>query len=527
MFRLPRSTGSRHERRGSPSQFGQSERFAVSREESLDDRLLDPFALFIGAGLALWVFPSGADDNVAEKIDAQPEALDLLKQVVKTYQEIPGYQDEGSFTYSITVNDEPQTESTPLRLAYERPRKLALDAGEVRLICDGKTVTTLQNATKKYLEEEAPEDFSIGWVLSGPAGAILEGGPAQLPVTIVLQLLMSPDPLKALTDQAMALTLDPDQKIEGQDLKVLRLTLLNAPPVLLCVDPETRFLRRIELVVPDEALQAKAPNDTTLRDFSAVWNSGTIQAGKAPEAETFAFNPPADFSKITRAEALQTAGNKSPLVGQAAPEFSLTVLDGPKTTKTVSKADLTGKVVLLDFWATWCGPCREELPEIQRLTESLAEKHADKVAVIAVSQDRTPEESPLRELVEKSLKGLGVSLAPKIGQVALDPDQAVGEAFSVTGLPTIVLIDPKGVIQRVQVGYGEGVVDTLEADIATLLDGRPLVEPKAEACRREGESGVSCREGGRVSRPPFCHTTRDVCDPRASRPTSRVREFHI
>ncbi|HEU5118616.1 MAG TPA: TlpA disulfide reductase family protein, partial [Isosphaeraceae bacterium] len=299
--------------------------------------------------------------------------------------------------------------------------------------------------------------------------------------TVILQLLMAPDPLEALTEQAVALSMDPEpKKVDGQDLKVLRMVLLNSPPLVMYVDPETRLVRRMELVVPDEAIQSKAPTETTLSNFSAVWNSGAIEAGEAPKAETFAFNPPADYTRITPAEAMKAAGGKSPLVGKEAPEFSLTVLKGTNQTKTVSKADLAGKVVLLDFWATWCGPCREELPEIQKLTESLAKDHPDKVAVIAVSEDRTPDDAPLRDLVEASLKKLNVALAPGVGQVALDPDQAVGEAFSVTGLPTIVLIDPKGVIQRVQVGYGEGVVEALETDIAALLDGRSLVEPRAE-----------------------------------------------
>jgi thiol-disulfide isomerase/thioredoxin len=445
-------------------------------------------ALFIGAGLALWVFPSGAGENPAGRMDTQPEALALLKEVVKTYQELPAYQDEGSFTFSITVNGEPQVESLPLRLAFERPRKLALDAGEIRLICDGKTVTTQIAATKKYIEQEQPKDFSAEWVLSGPAGAILQGGPAQLPVTFILQLLMSPEPLKALTEQAVSLTLAPEtEKAEGQELSVLQLVPTHAPPVLMSVDPKTHLLKRIELVVPNEAIQDKAPSSTRLSDVSAVWKSGTVQTGKAPKPETFAFTPPDDYSKITPAEAQEMADQGSPLVGTDAPEFSLTVLDGPNKTKTVSKADLAGKVVLLDFWATWCGPCRIELPEIQRLTESLAKGQADKVAVIAVSQDRAPEDSPVRDLVEASLKGLNVSLAPKVGSIALDPDQAVGEAFAVSGLPTIVLIDPKGVIQRVQVGYGEGVVDTLEADIATLLEGRSLAGPK-EAAEKKAEA---------------------------------------
>jgi thiol-disulfide isomerase/thioredoxin len=60
-------------------------------------------------------------------------------------------------------------------------------------------------------------------------------------------------------------------------------------------------------------------------------------------------------------------------VGKPAPDFSLTLLDGPGKVKTITKAELAGKVVLIDFWATWCGPCLMELPEIQKLIENYGE----------------------------------------------------------------------------------------------------------------------------------------------------------
>src|SRR4029079_13149669 len=119
------------------------------------------------------------------------------------------------------------------------------------------------------------------------------------------------------------------------------------------------------------------------------------------------------------------------LVGKPAPDFTLTVLDGAGKTRTVSRADLAGKVVLIDFWATWCPPCREELPEIQKLVE-LYKDHKD-VLIVALSQDTRPQDlAEVRKLVETTLDELKVeSAVDPVGKVALDPSGTIGEAFNI------------------------------------------------------------------------------------------------
>jgi thiol-disulfide isomerase/thioredoxin len=164
------------------------------------------------------------------------------------------------------------------------------------------------------------------------------------------------------------------------------------------------------------------------------------------------------------------------MVGKPAPDFSIDVLDGPGKTRKVSRADLAGKVVLLDFWATWCGPCLEELPDVQKLIDSYAKAKKD-VVVLALSIDRSEagDLKETRDKVEETLKERKVTLAAEgnpVGVVALDPLNKVAQAFDVGAIPFVVLIDAQGIVRSVHVGLTEGSV--FAAEIDALLAGKPV-----------------------------------------------------
>jgi thiol-disulfide isomerase/thioredoxin len=162
-------------------------------------------------------------------------------------------------------------------------------------------------------------------------------------------------------------------------------------------------------------------------------------------------------------------------VGKVAPDFSLQILDSGGKLRRVTRDELKGKVVILDFWATWCGPCLAELPEIQALAENLSRKKGCPVAIVAVSEDRNEGRAveKTRSLVEETLKARGIKLDfPGISSVAIDPEQEVGNEFSVVALPTLVVIDELGVVRSVRLGYQEGVKDELLKEVDRIVAGK-------------------------------------------------------
>jgi peroxiredoxin len=131
------------------------------------------------------------------------------------------------------------------------------------------------------------------------------------------------------------------------------------------------------------------------------------------------------------------AGEAPPPVdrGATAPAFELPRVGAEGS---VSLASLRGRVVLLNFWATWCKPCEEELPAMQRLHQTLA---GDGFALVAVSVDADPE--PVLRFRERL--GLGFTLL-------LDADQRVARAYQTFRFPESLLIGPDGVIRERYVG---------------------------------------------------------------------------
>jgi thiol-disulfide isomerase/thioredoxin len=417
--------------------------------------------------------------------NVDPKARQLLGEVIAAYKALPAYTDHGEFRVEMRVNDRPQTRIEPSSVALERPNKVALTADSVQLWDDGATLALAIRPTKRYHIVTAPKEVTLGTITEGPIGSMLLGGVGGRPVFMVLNLLLAPDPAAYFLEGGAGLRLGDDSQIEGKAMRTLVVDPDQGPDYLLRIDPDSKLIREIEHVVDAKQLESLAPAGTKLSDARIAWTSGAIST-EAPKPELFAFHAPAGFSKVADLEPIAPGADRAKrpldaLIGKAAPEFTLTVLDGEGKTKRLRKEDLAGKVVVLDFWATWCPPCLAELPELQKMIDAYA-KSGKGVLVIAVSQDRQPDDgSAPRTLVEKTLKEKKLSLAEgPVSRVALDPSQALGELFHVEGLPTVFVLDAKGVVQSVHEGYTDDAVDQLTTEINTLLEGKSLVNQPAE-----------------------------------------------
>jgi peroxiredoxin len=134
-----------------------------------------------------------------------------------------------------------------------------------------------------------------------------------------------------------------------------------------------------------------------------------------------------------------------------APDFTLKSLDGPN----LRLKEQRGKVVLVNFWATWCAPCREEMPQLNKLFDKY---RASGFTLLGVNVDEDG----------RNAAGIASQLGLKF-PVLLDSDKAVSKAYALSAMPSTVLIDRDGRMRFMHAGYRPGYELEYDKQIRSLL----------------------------------------------------------
>jgi thiol-disulfide isomerase/thioredoxin len=157
---------------------------------------------------------------------------------------------------------------------------------------------------------------------------------------------------------------------------------------------------------------------------------------------------------------LSTAVTAPAMSAEAAADFSLPVLANQSAAKDSSQqvrlGDLKGRVVYLDFWATWCPPCRKSFPWMDEMQAQYGDQG---LTVVAVSVDKKP------ELIEKFIAQLEPHFI-----VAHDPSGSVAKTYKLRAMPTSYLIDREGRLVKTHMGFRSKDRDKLENEIKALLE---------------------------------------------------------
>ena len=327
------------------------------------------------------------------------------------------------------------------------------------IVCDGKDVYTYTPMFKKYTKEKAPE--SLSGLNKLRASGIMD-------MTVIVKYIIHENPYELIMEEVKSGEYSGLEDLNGTKFHHLKLTAdLDGEETDFDVWVNEGENSLIHKIVPDmsKAL-AKSGEDmpggyeNMKANVEMVFKNWEVNVN-LPD-DTFVFSPPegAQFEESTPQVTVKPAG-PYPLLGKPAPPFKLELLEGGEFDLSQHKDK---SIVILDFWATWCGPCKKVMP----ILEEIADEYKDKgVVVIAVDLREEPEK--IRSFLEE--QGLHTT-------VALDRDGKVGRLYEAKSIPQTVIIGIDGMVQAVYVGSTSTTKETLKKELAALLEGKKLIPAK-------------------------------------------------
>jgi thiol-disulfide isomerase/thioredoxin len=332
-----------------------------------------------------------------EKVDQNQTARELLKKVGATYSSLTSAEFQFEEIHQFTDEATATREKVHTRVLISSPgkwRKETTGIGERTIeISDGKTFWAYFPGSNQYTVYP-----------TGKQG------------NFPLDRYRSIDQVRGST------TIATSEHVGNVDCTVIKIKRPDSVRTLW-IDPKTNF------IVKDDSTTASStpPNLSTI---NWVITFSVARALPSADEQLFSFDPQTLQAK-PREELKQQARTNS--VGTHAPDF----MSFDLKKQPVRLSGLKGKVVLLDFWATWCVPCRAALPTIELLHREFKDKG---LVVLGVDDEDS-------EVQTTFLDKFGFTFGS-----LLDPTEEVKNLYSVAGFPTTVLIDKQGTIQMYELG---------------------------------------------------------------------------
>ena len=384
-----------------------------------------------------WPAPALAPEAIAKGVAA-------LERSAAAYRSAATLVDRARLRMRLPDGEQQDT----LELDFGADGQFRIATAGVRLCCQGGKVSFVpDNPSDRYLSRDAGANGNEA------IAAML--GRFHLPVPDLA--FRHPLPGGRVVDAFIGCGAGPDSAVAGyreQDGRQDVLVTGKRSAILASIDPATSFVRSIEAVFSPEGLPDEVRIAMTVSMEPAV-AAPRIACADDIGSRRGVTTLEEMFSDARPADAAPPEGPKS---GAPAPVASLADLDG----KQVDLAALRGKVVVLDFWASWCGPCRRGLPLLQQYADEV--KGDARVAVFAVNVWEQGAADGLVEKVRETWSKLKLSMP-----VLLDRDGALIGKYGFQGIPATVVIAPDGTLAATHMGFSPELVPQLRADVAKAL----------------------------------------------------------
>lgn len=416
----------------------------------------------------------GCRTETAEEADAATavrgsttKPKELIREATSYLDQLDAFACRVKMSYNIEAPSMNTSMSTVTNVRLERPNRIAsiVEEGMMgsTLVCDGEQLVLYVPMLDQYTVEEAPED------LSDPASMVtgMGGMNSMLSVTYFANG-------EELHDQLMDSVAETEYLGQEQvDGVACHHCLFRSDEMDWEIWIEAGKEPLVRKIVPDMSKQLEQFGEMfkdadmdyliTLSD----WNTNPTFTD-----EDFAFTPPPSAEKVDSLfSGMEADEGPHPLLGEEAPPLETVDMNE----EPINLSEHLGKdVVILDFWATWCGPCVDALPKVSQVAGDFADRG---VIFYAVNVREEVEE------IQEFLDSIDYELP-----VVLDREGEISELYHANAIPQTVLIGKDGRVQVVHVGFGPRMENTLTEELEALLDGEDLASAKIEEMQQAEEA---------------------------------------
>lgn len=398
--------------------------------------------------------PRSTPEIVMPKEEGEDTTVTLLEEGEKTAEEVPEGQILMEQSTAAVGSGEPLTFdfTTKIIVTQQGQENISLVEGNIILGKENQGVLQLKNEQieiKMYSDGDScvtflPQDNRY---LNMPAVstrreliATMMTGILELPAGLLADMLEGKTPESenwsvSSGEHAGNTCWELSSETSEYTLKICLTKEEPYTPLLISIDLKQSALSKY-----------RVPPQTTITIVTELMN---WQLWYVLPDDTFAFTPPPDALEIQPEPAMSGTPLRE---GSQAPEFSLENMDGD----TIQLKDYIGKnIIILDFWATWCGPCRQVIPMVAEVAEYFKKEG---VILFTVNQRETPEK------IKAFLTSQNLSVT-----VLLDKTGQAGMQYQVTGIPKVIIIGKDGLIKEIYGGMAPNMKELMIERIKSLL----------------------------------------------------------
>ena len=380
-------------------------------------------------------------------------ATNLLKEVCDVYRDAQTVRGAAEMNWRIVTPQWDQNVRSRYKIFVDKPNRFAL-----QMTNGSSGGSVVSNGEQMFTHMPLREAYSVEDVYSSKeavhSALQLVAGSSGMPGISLVGFLTGDAPYSSIMDGVTAAEYVGEDKIKGKKCEHIRLTRGDDTWDLWLTTGKRPGVLLFESTVPEgeigfENYVLKKEDTLTARVHFESW-----KFDKKMRDKYFAYKTPRNTREVESFTNVVFAVQEDPMVGEKAPSYSFALLEGGKANSKEHK----GEVVVLDFWATWCGWCVKAMPEIIEVTDDMEDRG---VRLYAVNQNETDKQ------VKDFLKRKGFDCV-----VAMDPGAKIGQKFGVRGLPMTVIIGPDGVVHAVHRGYRTDLKDVLRKDIEDALNNK-------------------------------------------------------